>query len=206
MFARSLIALAALSLSAPLASASITSVTGNTTWLGSPPAACGFNQLAGQVAYAWDEKQGVNLFLNVDMINNPGTSTSPIPGTVGGGPMDSHFIHFQGVPGVIGVTGTVSFSAPIAAVIFTNTNLDASDAPAGAPATIYPTLYPFRGLSTLPPSIFSISGNTLSFNFQTIVPSNFIDQVRVITHSMPAPGSAAMLGLAGASCARRRRR
>jgi hypothetical protein len=188
-----------------LASANILSVSGNTTLIGAP-AACGWGQLTGQNAFAWNERTGVNLFLNVDMINNPGSSTSPTPGTVGGGPFDTHFIHFDSVPGIVQAVGTVTFDAPIAAVIFKNTTLDASDPSAGALSTVYPTGYPFRGLSSTPPSFFSINGAVLSFNFSTIFPSNFVDQVRVITHTAPAPGSSALLGLAGVACSRRRRR
>src|SRR5258705_267013 len=98
-----------------------------------------------------------------------------------------------------------AFAPALAALSLTSSLASAAPAaPAGAPGTVYPTGYPFRGLSTLPPSVFSILGNTLTFNFQTIVPSNFVDQVRVITHTAPAPGSAALLGLAGVACARRR--
>ncbi len=196
-------ALATLAIS-NLASASIVSVSGNTTQIGAP-VACGWGQLTGQNAFAWNERTGVNLSLAVDMINNPGSSTSPTPGSIGGGPWDSHFIHFDSIPGIIQAVGTVTFDAPIAAVIFKANNLDLSDGPAGALGTVYPTGYPFRGLSTTPPSFFSIVGNTLSFNFSTIVPSNFVDQVRVFTHTAPAPGSAALLGLAGVAFARRRR-
>ncbi len=196
-------ALTTLALSS-LASANILFVTGNTTQIGAP-ANCSWGLLTGQNAFAWNERTGVNLSLAVDMINNPGSSTSPTPGSIGGGPWDSHFIHFDSIPGIVQAVGTVTFDAPIAAVIFKANNLDLSDGPAGALGTVYPTGYPFRGLSTTPPSFFSIVGNTLSFNFSTIVPSNFVDQVRVFTHTAPAPGSAALLGLAGVAFARRRR-
>lgn len=198
-----LIALCALALSAPLASAAIVGVTGNATWLGIAPAGCGWGQLSGINAYAWDEQQARTLNLPVDMINNPGSSLAPIAG-VANGVFDSHFLHFDGIPGVIGATGTVSFSSPIVAVIFTPTNLDISDAPAGSFGTAYPTLYPQRGLSVNPLSWITINSNILTFNLNTIVPSQFIDQVRILTQT-PTPGTASLLGLAALGCARRRR-
>lgn len=185
------------------ASAGIQTVSGNTTWLPLPPAACGLGQLAGQNAYAWDEQQGVSLNLAVDMTNNPGTSASPIPGNISG-VYDSHFLHFEPVPGVIGAAGTVTFWNPIVAVIFGNTTLDVSDAPAGAGGTAYPTLCPLRGVVNSSLNNFSINGNVLSYHFAAMVPTQFVDQVRVITQT-PAPGSVALVG-AGALVATRRRR
>jgi len=193
----------AVALSGPTASASITGVTGNTTWLGSPPVSCTPSTLTGFNAYAWDEKQSVTLNLNVDMTNNPCSSASPIAGTAVG-VYDSHFIHYEGIAGAVGAIGTVSFNAPIVAVIFGNLNLDNSDGPAGAAGTAYPTTYPFRGLNAVPPSFFSIVGNTLSFNLNTNNPVAFVDQIRVLTQA-PAPGSLALLGLGGLVAARRRR-
>ncbi len=197
------LALSALALCAPLAPASIVGTTGGVTPLGSPPAACGLGQLTGLTAYAWDEKQNVPLSLAVDMVNNPGSSLTPTPGAISG-VYSSHFLHFDGVPGVLGVTGTITFSGPIVAVIFRSQLLDLSDSPAGAPTTIYPTGYPFRGQGSTPPSFITVNSNVLSFNLNTIVPNNWVTQYRVITQS-PAPGSAALLGIAGLVGARRRR-
>jgi hypothetical protein len=186
------------------ASAAITGVTGATTWLGSPPISCTFGSLMGTTAYAWDEQQNVFLNLPVDMTNNPGSSTSPIPGFVSGN-YDSHFIHFQPVPGVIGANGTVTFSGPIVAVIFRNTTLDNSDGPAGAFPTVYPTFYPNRGLGTNPPSFCSVLGNTITFSLNSLAPSADLGEIRVLTHVVPAPGSMALLGLGGLLCMKRRR-
>lgn len=194
--------LAAILLPVSISNAAITGVSGQTTWLGVSPASCVPGALTGFNAFTWDEQQNAPLFQPVNMINNPGTSSSPTPGAVGGN-FDSHFIHFEGIPGVIGATGTVSFSQPIAAVIFRALDLDTSDAPVGAGGTLYPTTYPFRGLNAA--SIFSISGNTLSFNFISQTPTMDVVQVRVLTHPVPAPAGAALLGGAGLIAARRRR-
>jgi hypothetical protein len=195
--------LAVLVACAASANASIIGVTGATTWLGVPPVGCNLGQLTGLTAYAWDEKQNVPLTLSVDMVNNPGSSLAPTAGTLSG-VYSSHFLHFEPVPGAVGASGTVTFQDPIVGVIFTPTLLDASDGPAGAPATSYPTLYPFRGLSTVPLSFVTISANVLTFNLHTVVPTQFLNQVRVIT-ATPEPGSVALLGLGALICGRRRR-
>jgi hypothetical protein len=102
------------------------------------------------------------------------------------------------------VTGTITFNAPIVAVIFRNINLDNSDIPAGSPGTVYPTGYPLRGLVNAPVSFVTILGNVLTFDLSTSITVPAIDQVRVITQT-PAPGTAALLGFAGVTCLRRRR-
>lgn len=193
-----------LSTLAATASASIFSVSGQTTQLGSPPLSCAPGALTGFTAYAWDEKQNVALNLSVDMTNNPATNSTAIAGTVNG-TYDSHFIHFEPLPGAVGVTGTVTFNDPIKAVIFTNLNLDNSDSPAGSPGTLYPTTYSARGLNSVPPSTFSVNANVLSFNFMVMIPSIDVIQVRVLTQT-PAPGPVALLGLGAATLGLRRRR
>jgi hypothetical protein len=194
------ITMAVLGMALP-ATAGIVGVSGFTTQLGAPPPSCVPGALTSTNAFAWDEQQNVFLNLPVDMVNNPGSSTSPVPGVVNGN-YDSHFLHFDTQTGVQS-SGTVTFSAPIVAVIYRNTNLDLSDAPAGALGTVYPTGYFFRGLGT-PTCFISILGNTLSFTLDTISPVYVVDQFRILT-AVPAPGSVALLGLGGLMCIGRRR-
>lgn len=194
--------MAVLGLALP-ASATIVSWSGMVNVLGSPPGSCVPTALTGQTAYAWNEKQNVLLNLTVDMVNNPGSSNSPTPGAVNG-VYDSHFLHLDDQSGVGPFTGTLTFNNPIVAVIFKNTLLDNSDGPAGAITTVYPTGNPWRGLPTAPSSFVTIVGNTLSFNLNTFHPVYVVDQVRILTQA-PTPGSAALLGLAGITCVRRRR-
>ena len=196
--------LAALSTSASFASASISFVTGATNWLTSPPAACGWGQLTGFNAYAWDEQQNITTSVFVDETQNPGGNATPIPGTISG-TFASHFIHFDGIPGVINATGTVTYNQPIVGVIFNKLTLDNTDALFGAGGTVYPTGYAFRGLSTNPPSFITVVGNTISFSLNSITPTLDIAQIRVLTH-VPAPGGAAILGMGGILLAQRRRR
>jgi MYXO-CTERM domain-containing protein len=193
-----------LSLAAPHAAASITGVTGATVQLGSPPVSCNPGALTGFTAYAWDEQTNIPLSVfGMDMTNNPGTSNAPLPGPVSGA-YDSHFIHFEPLPGAVGVSGTVTFSSPIVACDFRALSLDSTDALLGSPGTTYPTTYPFRGISSQ--SMFAISGNTLTFNLFVMAPTVDVAQIRVITHAAPAPGAAALLGAAGLLTLRRRRR
>lgn len=200
----SLLALGATTL-VSAANGAITGVTGATTWLGSPPLTCLPGALNGFNAYAWDEKQGITLAtLAVDEINNPGSSVSPTAGLLGG-TFDSHFIHFDGIPGVINAQGTVTFATQIVGVIFVNTTLDNSDFTCGSPSTFYPTTWPARGIATTLPSGFSVSGNTITFSLSALGSLGEVAQIRVITTAVPAPGAAAMLGLGGLVMARRRR-
>jgi MYXO-CTERM domain-containing protein len=193
--------LLAASLAAP-AHAAITSVSGQTTYLNTPPASCTFGSLTGFTAYAWDEQQNFTTTgLYMDETQNPGGNATPIPGTLPG-TYASHFIHFEPLPGAIGASGTVTFSDPIVGIMFVNTSLDNSDALCGAGGTTYPTTFPFRGLNSA--STVSYIGNTLNFNIWVAVPTSDVGQIRVITHT-PAPGAAALLGLGGLCMTRRRR-
>lgn len=56
----------------------------------------------------------------------------------------------------------------------------------------------------MPQSWVTINNNILTFDLHTVVPTAFLNQVRVITQA-PAPGSMALLGVAGFACCRRRR-
>lgn len=184
------------------ASAAITGVTGAATFLGVSPLSCGPGALSGPTAFAWDEQANVPLNLIANMVNNPGSSGAPVPGALIG-QYDSHFIHWEWDTTTFFVTGTVSFNAPIVGVDFRALDLDATDV-YGAFGTAYPTGYPFRGLTTNPPSSFSINANVLSFHFNTQVPAVDIVQLRVFT-AVPAPGAAGALAMLGLVGLRRRR-
>lgn len=200
---RVLAAGAALAAAGPHAQASITGVTGSTTWLGSPPLGCGVGQLTGPTAKTWNEQQNLSVsLLSADMVNNPGTSGGAVPGTVSG-LVSSHFIHWEGTIGSPAVAGSVVFNQPIIGVIFKPANLNATDALLGAIPTTYPTGYPFRGLNAV--SSFTIMGNALKYKFLSNSVATELVQLRVITQA-PTPGGAAVLGLGGALVGLRRRR
>jgi len=200
---KTLMGVSTLVLGATAASASISSVTGSTNWLLLPPPSAATGFLMGPQAYAWDEQQNVfTTGVYCDMLNNPGNSGSPIPGTIVGA-FDSHMIHFQEPNGAFGVTGSVTFSGTIIGVMFVGLSLDNTDATFGSFGTVYPTGDPGRGLNLF--SNFSINANVLTFNFGTLAPSKDIIELRVLTHPVPAPGAMAVLGLGGIFSLRRRR-
>ena len=185
------------------ASAAIIGTTGAAIQIG-PPANCTPGFLNGPNAWAWDEQQNRGFVGLADMTVNPGVSSSPTPGAIAG-VYDSHFLHYEDYSGLPPAVGTVSFNNPIVAVFYmaTTLSLDNTDAPLGAFGTVYPTGYPFRSLNAT--SLFSISGNTISFNFSTISPVQEVVQVRVLT-AVPSPAGASLLTFGGAAALLRRRR
>lgn len=197
------LALGTIAMNGGTASAAITGVTGQTTWLGTPPISCTPGTLNGLNAYVWDEQQNVSttgVFAN--MTNNPCPAPgAAIPGIVTG-LIDSHFVHLENYTGAVGGVGTVSFQDPIVGVIFLAADLDNTDGLLGAGGTTYPTFFPFRDL-TFNSSTFSINGNTMTFALDTLSPVLGVVQARVLTQ-VPAPGAAAF-GLIGLAATRRRR-
>ncbi len=167
------------------------------------PASCLSFALTGPNAFAWNEQQNISVTgLFCDETQNPGGNTSPVPGTLSG-TFNSHMLHFQGIPNSSAV-GSVTFATPIVGLMFNRLALDLSDASCGALGTAYPTGYTGRGISLVTPSFISISGNVLTFNLSWAPPVGDLPQVRVIT-AVPAPASAALLGLSGLVAIRRRR-
>ena len=189
------------------AGASITGTTGQALQIGAPPS-CLPGALMGPPAYCWDEQANVTSgALAVNLFNN-GIYTGPTPNFgVIGGQFDSHFIHFDALSGVANVTGTVTFSQAIVGVIYDESLLTATDAGFGAGGTVYPTGNAFRStsLNILGNSTIGVSGNTLYFDLWAFAPGNYLSEIRVLTHSVPTPGSVALLGLGGLACLRRRR-
>jgi hypothetical protein len=197
------IGLSSLALAASSASAAIFTTTGNGLQIPAPTSCVLGALTGGQTAFAWDEQQAFtvsNLF--VDMVNNPGSSGSPTPGTISG-LVDSHAIHVEDFSGLPPAVGTVVFRDPIVGVAIYNTTLDNTDI-YGSGGTTYPTFFPFRDL-VINGSSFSINSNVLTFNFTNLSPVLGVMQVRVFTQ-VPAPGAASLAGLAGIAAIRRTRR
>lgn len=199
-----------LAVAASSANAAIVSVSGQAVQI-APPAATFSGALPGPPAFCWDEQSGVSS--SAVLVNTVGNGTftggswGPV---VAGGVFDSHMIHFDAATGVAVVQGSVTFSGNIVAVIYENALLDISDAPLGAPGTAYLTGNALRSHNNnLGTSWYQVSGNTLSFIlWANAFPGhpNYIAELRVLTDSVPGPGAAALLGLAGLAGRARRRR
>jgi hypothetical protein len=190
------------------AGASIISTSGMATQI-VPPASCLPGALVGPPAYCWNEQANVTASaLGVNLTGNGVyTGWTPNFGVISG-QFDSHFIHFDALAGVANVTGTVTFSSSIVGVVYDESLLSATDAMFGAGGTAYPTGNFFRSMSGNMPgmSTIGVAGNTLSFDLWAMQPGNYLGEIRVFTHSVPTPGSLALLGLGGLLCARRRSR
>lgn len=202
-------AIAPLALAAA-ASAAITSVSGQAVLI-APPVNATYGSLPGPPVMCWNEQSGVSsTAVLVNTVGN-GTFTGGSYGpTVAGGVFDSHMLHFDASTGVAVAQGSVTFSGNIVGVIYENNLLDISDGPLGFGGTTYATGDPFRSMtSILGTTSYSVSGNTLNFtlwaNSSPAWPNKMV-QLRVLTDAVPAPGVAALLGLAGLAGRKGRRR
>lgn len=108
--------------------------------------------------------------------------------------------------------GGVTFDRKILGVIVLDSTLDASDAEVGSPGTLY-SISSHRGLELdltcpiLKYDAFTISADERSISMIFHTDRNG-DEIRVITEALgpvPAPGAAAVMGLAGLMASRRRR-
>lgn len=185
------------------ACASIVSTSGSCTQIVAPP-----NALPGALsafnAWAWDEQTGISLAaMPVDLSTNPSNSFGPVPGFLTA-LADSHFIHYDGVPGTV-IFGSVTFSDPIIGVQYNDPNLDLSDAIVST-GTIYPTFMPLRGFNNWTGADYiDINGNVLTFQLTSLGSPNDLEQIRVFTRAIPAPGAVSLAALGALLAARRRR-
>lgn len=208
------LAFGAAMLLASVAGAAITGVAGDVQHIGAPADARIDVLTSSDWVRAWDEKQ--NFMLTAGVIvdaKNPGLYDQESDlGTfeIGAGTaISSHYIHFDS-PGnsAAAATGAVRFANNIIGVICRGDNgqnltgrLDRTDY-LGAP-TIYPDRVENRGME-FNSDWFRISADRkwVEFHFAIEAPGDYI---RVITE-VPAPGAAALAGVASLLGLTRRRR
>lgn len=189
------------------ASASVIGISSplDVTWLGSAPASVVPGALTGPLPFIFDEQQNVPVTnLSVNVINNPSTTPgTSFPGLLTA-TVDSHLFHLD-APFFMG-SGSIQFSGQILGVIYRDLDLDATDVLLGAGGTTYPTTLANRGWVISPFGGFSINNDTFHFQFATTAGAIDIDQIRILTRSVPTPGAASLLALGGLTACRRRRR
>lgn len=193
-----------------IAGASITGVSGTTTWLGAnPPNAQAFN-LTGPNVYAWDEQAAAVNSIGINLFGN-GVYTGFSPyfaGFLTSPGVQSHILHYDPVNNPIAAAGSVTFSGTILGVIFDESLLTATDGVLGSLGTLYDTGNPARsfGGNILGNSSLTIAGNTLNYQ---ITPSpgqiNRMFEIRVLT-LVPTPGAVSLASMAGLLTLRRHRR
>ena len=193
------------------ADAAIIGTTGQAELIGAPVSAL-YGALPGAPAYCWNEQSSFLIpavGLNVNVIGN-GFWTGPTANSaMYAGNVDSHFVHFDASSGVANVSGTITFSSQIVAVIYESAYLSMTDFALGAPGTAYETGNPLRSsTAALMLSQITVAGNVLTFNLwaQAAMMQNRMSELRVLTDgTVPTPGALALLGLAGVAARRRKR-
>lgn len=140
------------------------------------------------------------------------------PGAVGAGSrVDSYFVHFDTATVDLPITlsGTITFETDILAVMLFGASLDASDSILGAPGSTYPPAGDFfRGTSELTSGgdIVTLSSDRRTLTIQSRVSQiagfSGIDQLRIVTATVPEPSTAWLIaiGLLGAGLRSRKAR
>jgi MYXO-CTERM domain-containing protein len=194
------------------AQAAIVGTSGPVVQIAPPPSAA-TSALPGPNAFCWNEQTNVAVPASGIAVNLLGSGfwTGPTPNnaTLFGGAVDSHMIHFEVSPLSQTVTGSVTFSSAIVAVIYDNTLLAASDALLGSATIWEPTGFLRSPGSSLFQNSIQVVGNQINFTMwvSTLNLVNRLSEFRVLTDAtIPAPGAVALLGAAGAIGGRRRRR
>ncbi|MCL4221749.1 MAG: hypothetical protein KJZ65_10330 [Phycisphaerales bacterium] len=174
-----------------------------------PPLQLG-QQAFGTHAVAINEKLNVLFNGVVDRLNpliGFNYTTSIAAPTFLSASVSSHIIHFDdtnaGNPR-FHVIGRVTFNSPIIALMYHDVRVDQSDAQLGNIGT---TIYPFGvGNRALPPPTpdWNLARLLNPFTVRVTLGAA-IDQIRVLTLPVPAPGTAALLPLARLAAARLRR-
>ncbi len=197
----------ALLLAAAGANAGIVSTTGQYLHIPAPPDLSTGVMPSNAFGYALDETQSVFFSGTVDQgLPQFGPTHHALNAhtVLFSGWVNSHIIHFDDtVSAPHNATGTIVFADPIVALIYSAQRLDASDW-LGAPWTTYPSGSPFRGIDENASGGLDTVRVINPYTIEVLM-GNGLDQIRVLTAAVPAPGPLAVVGLAGLTVTRRRR-
>lgn len=130
------------------------------------------------------------------------------PGDIGPGQeIRSYFLHFDPAAGsAVNISGGFQLTSDeeIIGLIFSDDRMALADTVIGRPGVTYPTGFMGRGYDANDDS-WTLSADRHVFQFTMRAGGQGLDQVRVITQVVPAPGALAMCGLGGLVAAKRRR-
>ena len=169
---------------------------GSFQFLATPPAIVGNDNQQSNNLFAFNEKANAALLVNI----TPDFGSALLAGQK----FNSHFVFFDPDPFAAWHWSSVTFDAPILAVLAVTAKMNASDASFGLPSVTYLTPAA-RGLETNTDR-FSVSGNTLSLDWTASDPGDYI---RVLTAPVPEPATWAMMllgfGVVGGAMRRRQK-
>ncbi len=189
--------------------AAITGVSGQATWLATPPASAWLGALTGPNAYVWNERQNrVTGWAPVNINVNPSVNTGYTPqlNSVSAPAFDSHMIHFEHGGGQPLCIGSVTFATPILGVIYSNLWLSGTDGWLGSPSTTYYTGGFGRSHGMfLAQSVVAVNGNTINFELRPNYAGIWMSELRVLTRPVPTPSTMAVAGVLALAVGRRRR-
>ena len=150
--------------------------------------------------YVFEEKTTtLGAPLAVDWFaSNGGNLTNGGGGTIAAGtPLTSYFVHFEPASTTSEVSGNLTFSQKIIAVIFNWDNLGASDSVLGATGTTYPTGQTGRKYESFDQeNSYLVNDYTLHINTKSWFnpKEHLMDQARVITAPVPVPAALWLFG------------
>jgi hypothetical protein len=148
------------------------------------------------------------LKLDVTATGSGGGNDFSVGDLQAGEQIRSYFLHFDPASSsTVTLSGGFQLTSDeeIVGIIFSEARMAAADNIVGRSGVTYPTSFSSRGYDANN-DFWTISANRRTFQFTVQAGLNGLDQARIITRQVPAPGALAMCGLGGLVAAKRRRK
>ncbi|MHC4415805.1 MAG: hypothetical protein ACYS0G_11020 [Planctomycetota bacterium] len=194
-----------------VANAAITDAAGAVVQISTPTSVLLGDLQSSTVIFSFNERENLalpfDLWVDASEAGRYRRETELTPATIPAGTLvNAHILHLDPIgSNVVELTGSLTFDQDILGLIVLDASLDASDGILGAPGTLYPTGAAGRGFEG-PHDIFTIEPDLRTLTINNLRASTMIDQIRVITAAIPAPGVLALFGLAALTVVRPRRK